>query len=117
MFSNGKKSNQINCQSLKELKLLMNLKVKLLMNDIFFEGIDKHLPQLKHLSIYVGRDITDKALISVSKLQKLQSIKVDYLESTVEYLPFITDLGLIHVINNCPQINSIKFKSLYEYNK
>jgi hypothetical protein len=52
----NQKSNQIRCKSLKELKLLMNLKVeKLKTNDIFFEDIDKHLPQLKHLSITVDK--------------------------------------------------------------
>jgi hypothetical protein len=30
-------------------------------------------------------------------------------EVNKDYMPFITDLGLIHVINNCPQINSIVF--------
>ncbi len=60
---NNEESNQISCQSLKELKLLMNLKVEnLVMNDIF-EDIDKHLPQLKHLTITVdNKVITDKAM-------------------------------------------------------
>jgi hypothetical protein len=61
---NNEESNEISCQSLKELKLLMNLKVENpIMNDIFFEDIDKHLPQLKHLTITVdNKVITDKAM-------------------------------------------------------
>jgi hypothetical protein len=61
---NNEESNQISCQSLKELKLLMNLKVENpIMNDIFFKDIDKHLPQLKHLTITVdNKIITDKAM-------------------------------------------------------
>jgi hypothetical protein len=110
------KSNQISCQSLKELKLLTHLKLEnLLMNDIFFEDIDKHLPQLKHLDIKVDNKlITDKAMNSLSKLSKLQSIKIKsqafmkrYIKNDDFILPLITDSGLINFINNCPQINSI----------
>jgi hypothetical protein len=43
-----------------------------------------------------------------SRLQKLQSLEI---EDKCCLLPFITDSGLIDVINNCPQINSIIFKS------
>jgi hypothetical protein len=96
------------CQSLKELKLLMNLKVRTLrMNDQFFKDIDKHLPQLKHLDVMVDKKITDNAMESLSKLSKLQSIKMKregYLLET------ITDFGLKDIINNCPQIKSIVFK-------
>jgi hypothetical protein len=47
------------------------------MNDNFFENIDKHLPQIKHLDITVdNRIITDRAMNSLSKLSKLQSIKI-----------------------------------------
>jgi hypothetical protein len=62
--NNNIKSNEISCQSLKELKLLMNLILENpKLNDIFFEDIDKHLPQLKHLSITVHKNkITDKAM-------------------------------------------------------
>jgi hypothetical protein len=45
---------------------------------------------------------------------KLQSIKIKCLENifekTKDILPFITDSGLIDVINNCLEINSIEFK-------
>ncbi len=54
-------SNEISFDSLKELKLLIHLKISFpLMNDIFFEDIDKHLSQLKHLSITVNNKTTDK---------------------------------------------------------
>jgi len=32
------------------------------MNDNFFKNIDKHLPQLKHLSITVNNKTTDKTM-------------------------------------------------------
>ncbi len=77
------------------------------LNDIFFEDIDKHLPQLKHFLITVDNKITDKTMNSLSKLLKLQSIKFEGYDYD---FPNITDSGLIDVINNCPQINSIVFK-------
>jgi hypothetical protein len=108
-------SNQFSCELLKELKLLMNLILESpKMNDNFFENIDKHLPQIKHLVITVDNFmITDKAMDSLSKLSKLQSIKIrcpeDIYEETYDILPLITDIGLLNVINNCPKINSIEF--------
>jgi hypothetical protein len=55
-----------------------------------------------------NKKITDKAMNSLSKLLKLQSIKIQRFSSV---LPLITDSGLIDVINNFPQINSILFNS------
>jgi hypothetical protein len=46
------------------------------MKDIFFEDIDKRLPQLKHLEVFVDNKTTDKAMNSLSKLQKLQLIEI-----------------------------------------
>jgi hypothetical protein len=116
LYDYNQNSNEINCQSLKELKLLMKLKVeKLKMNDIFFEDIDKHLPQLKYLDIRVDNKITDKAMNSLSKLSKLKLIKIrcpeEIFEERNDILPLITDIGLLNIINNCPQINSIEFYS------
>jgi len=72
-----RESNQIRCESLKELKLLTHLIIsELVLNDIFLEDIDKHLPQLKHLEIEVSNSTTNKAMNSLSKLQKLQSFYV-----------------------------------------
>jgi hypothetical protein len=92
----------------------MNLKLeKLKMSNIFFENIDKHLPQIKHLDIRVDNKITDKAMNSLSKLSKLQSIKIrcpqKIYKQSGDILPLITDIGLLNVINNCLQINSIEF--------
>jgi hypothetical protein len=106
----NKQINQMSSQSFKELKHLTQLIIEFpKTNDIFFEDIDKHLPQLKHFSITVDNNkTTDKAMNSLSKLLKLQSIK---LEGYDYDFPNITDLGLINVINNCPQINSIVLNS------
>jgi hypothetical protein len=108
---------EISCESLKDLKLLTHLKLeKPQKNDFFFEDIDKHLPQLKHLDIIVGNNkTTDKAMNSLSKLSKLQSITIECPDFVPQYevteednsadmLPFITDIGLLDVINNCPEI-------------
>ncbi len=109
-----RESNQIRYESLKELKLLTHLIIsKLVLNDIFLEDIDKHLPQLKHLEIEVSNSTTNKAMNSLSKLQKLQSIKIQsygIIENIyLDTMPFITNSRLINLINNCPQINSIEF--------
>jgi hypothetical protein len=101
------------CESLKELKQLTHLIISELVLNNFFEDIDKHLPQLKHLQIEVYNNTTDKAINSLSKLQKLQSIKIQsngIIENIYwDIMPFITDSGLIDLINNCLQINSIEF--------
>jgi hypothetical protein len=102
------KSVGMRCKSLKELKLLTHSKVRpLRMNDYFFKDIDKYLPQLKHLDVMVDKKITDNAMESLSKLLKLQSIKI---KREGYLLEKITDFGLMDVINNCPQIKSIVFK-------
>jgi len=49
LLINGEESNEISCESLKQLKQLMNLKVKSPPMYEIFEDIDKHLAQLKHL--------------------------------------------------------------------
>ncbi len=74
--------------------------------DNFFEDIDKHLPQIKYLDITVDNRITDKAMNSLSKLKKLEIVRIHTVYGNMR---FVTDLGLIHVINNCSQINSIVF--------
>jgi hypothetical protein len=103
-------NNQISCESLKELKLLMSLKIYLRRTcHIFLENIDKHLPQLKHLNIIVENDriiFIDKALNSLSKLSKLQTLRIDSNQDLI----FIAEEKLLNVINNCPQINSIRFE-------
>jgi hypothetical protein len=79
-------------------------------NDEFFEDIDLHLPQLKHLNTSVC-DITDRALHSLTKLKKLEKIKfIRYLRPyhCFKY-PFITDKGVCDLINNCSQLKSINF--------
>ncbi len=68
------------------------------MNHIFFEDIDKYLPQLKHLDImFDNNEITDKAFNSLSKLSKLQTLRID----SFDRLIFITEEKLLNVINNC----------------
>jgi hypothetical protein len=62
------------------------------------------------LQIFVDNKITDNAINSLSKLQKLQTLQIRTYYPISE-MPLITDLGLIHVINNCPQINSIVFNN------
>ncbi len=67
------------------------------MNHIFFEDIDKYLPQLKHLDImFDNNEITDKAFNSLSKLSKLQTLRID----SFDRLIFITEEKLLNVITN-----------------
>jgi len=76
---------------------------------MIFEDINKHLPQLEYLDInFDNFVITDKVMNSLTKLLKSKIIQIRFDES--EYImPLITDSGLIHVINNCQEINSIEF--------
>jgi hypothetical protein len=80
-------------------------------NDEFFEDIDLHLPQLKHLNATVW-EITDRTLHSLTKLKKLEKIKlIRYIRSSHCFkCPFFTDKGVCHLINNCSQLKSIYFK-------
>jgi hypothetical protein len=77
LVNNNIKSNGISCKPLK-LKLLTHLKIQNpKMNDIFFEDIDKNLPQLKSLDITVVNYIVrDKAMSALSKLSKLKSFEI-----------------------------------------
>jgi hypothetical protein len=108
---------KFNSKSFKYFKQLfgLHLDINLGVNDIFFEDIDKHLPQLKRLDITVDNSITDKAMNSLSKLSKLQILCIlsDH-NHNKKNLRLVTDSGLLDVINNCPQINSIRLK--YEPN-
>jgi hypothetical protein len=107
-YWNKKEENfKMSCKTLKDCKQLTHLVIAIReVNDNFFEDIDKHLPQIKYLDITVDNRITDKAMNSLSKLKKLQTLLIHTVYGNIR---FVTDLGLIHVINNCSQINSILF--------
>jgi hypothetical protein len=80
-------------------------------NDEFFEDIDLYLPQLKHLNTSIW-DITDRALHSLTKLKKLEKVKLNrYIRPyhCFKY-PFITDKGVCDLINNCLRLKSIHFR-------
>jgi hypothetical protein len=74
-------------------------------DQIFFKNTYKHLPILQALNL---RALSDWFLIGhcifVSNLKKLRKICI---RSHSFHLPYFTDLGLIKVIQNCSEINSI----------
>jgi len=101
-------NNQFLSKSLKDCSNLTHLALYYIkMNDNFFEDIDIYLPKLKILCIEVD-EITDKAMYSMAKLHKLETVK---LRANKYFKRFnhITDSGICHLINNCQQIKSIEF--------
>jgi hypothetical protein len=108
VFEENIEKDEIKCETLKGCEQLTYLVIENPeINHNFFENIYKHLPKLKHLDIRVS-DITDKALYSLSKLTKLETLCI---RCYGYHLPYVTDSGLIKVIQNCPQIKSILFNS------
>jgi hypothetical protein len=80
---------KISCKTFKDCKQLTHLVIAIReVNDNFFEDIEKHLPQIKYLSITVDNRITDKAMNSLSKLKKLD------IHTVYGNMRFVTDLGL-----------------------
>jgi hypothetical protein len=77
------------------------------MNDNYFQNIDLYLPQLEYLFINTEDIITDKSLYSLAKLKNLKVIGFDWTRPQLS-VP-ITDKGLNHFINNCQNIESIRF--------
>ncbi len=101
-------SNNINICSLINCNKLTHLSLdELNMNDNYFENIDLYFPQLEYLFINTEDIITDKSLYSLAKLKNLKVISFDWTRPQLS-VP-ITDKGLIHFINNCQNIESIRF--------
>jgi hypothetical protein len=92
-----------NCNQLTQLTL-----TDVLINDKFFEDIDQYLPQLKLFDVSTDEKISNIALNSLSKLNKLKSIELN-----ANYSKSITDKEIINFVNNCQEIETIK---LFEAN-
>jgi hypothetical protein len=92
-----------NCNQLTQLTL-----TDVLINDKFFEDIDQYLPQLKLFDVSTDEKISNIALNSLSKLNKLKSIELN-----ANYSKSITDKEIINIVNNCQEIETIK---LFEAN-
>jgi hypothetical protein len=98
----------ISVQYIKDCKLLTHLVLNYpKLNDNFFTDIELYLPKLKFLCIYANI-ITDKTLHSLSKLKNLCLIQVNSLRPNQSFSS-VTDIGVCHLINNCPTIKSIRF--------
>jgi hypothetical protein len=98
----------ISVQYIKDCKLLTHLVLNYpKLNDNFFTDIELYLPKLKFLCIYAN-NITDKTLHSLSKLKNLCLIQVNSLRPNQSFSS-VTDIGVCHLINNCPTIKSIRF--------
>ncbi len=98
--------NVLSIESLQGLPLTHLSLSHLLINDKVFDEMSRFIPNLKVLSLYVI-DITDKAFKSISKLKKLSKITINSPNDTMND---ITDSRVMAFIENCPQINSIRFE-------
>jgi len=77
------------------------------LNDNFFEDIDLCLPKLKVLCVYAN-NITDNVLYSLSKLKHLNVVQFISLRLNQKFSS-VTDIGIYHLLNNCPKIKSVRF--------
>ena len=96
-------------ESLNRCKRLTHLTLNLYsyeINDIFFTSIDKHLPKLQYLSQRDAK-LTDIALNSLTKLTKLQTFRVYN-----KHRKNISETAVNDVIEKCPKIIEINFRSL-----
>ena len=93
-------------KSSKNIKFLeINCKT---ISEQFFEDIDKHLPNLSELRIECESEITDKTITQLSHLKKLRAF---YLNKYEENCKNITDESVCSVINGCPALEVLRFRS------
>jgi hypothetical protein len=93
-----------NCKQLITLYLTIEAK-----NDDVFEGIDLYLPQLTRLNVATDGKMSDNSLIPLNKLKNLKVLEIIYKMLICE-MKSITDKGICHIINGCPQIKAILFQ-------
>ncbi len=98
------KEQIINVKSFEFCKQLTRLSISHdLIDNKFFEDIDKYLPNLREFNVSTEAKISEIALNSLTKLNKIESTGL--WTKSVKYL---TDEGIISLVNNCPQIKSIQ---------
>jgi hypothetical protein len=104
----------IDCEKLKDCKQLTHLKMNYShINDHFFDDIDSYLPQLTHLKVNnIGSDENSFSHQMMSSLAKLRNLKVIDFESNNFYS--ISDSEIINIVENNPQIKSIRFNKRLE---
>jgi hypothetical protein len=114
-FSQVNDSIALNTQLLNDCKQLKHLKIYYpLLRDSFLADIHLFLPQLTHLNIGFEEFIyeeyemsfSDQTMNSLAKLKHLKVIRLGGNDFSL-----ITDSGICNVINNCPEIKSIRLSS------
>jgi hypothetical protein len=90
-----------NCKQLKHL-LIKFPKI----DDNFFKDIELSVPQLKSTE----EEISDNTFKCLAKLKALKSLVFNRLKTNHKFMS-ITDNGVIDVINNCPELESIRVNS------
>lgn len=90
-----------NCRELTHLDLTYDH-----INDEFFQGIHVLFPNLRTLTVKVRHELTDEAMVSLSKLKRLETLIIDRNEN--EELKSITDLGILTVINGCRRLTLLE---------
>jgi hypothetical protein len=106
---------EITIKSLSDCKLLESLSLMHSnISDNFFEDIHLYCPQLKSLEICLKSgtvEITDEAMKSLAKLKHFKHLNLLRFPHKSIGFHSITDSGLLYLIQNSPQINSITFNS------
>ena len=94
--------------SFLSLENLQHLKVQYRnLSDEHLEDIENNCPNLRSIELKTMERLSDKALISLSKLKYLEKM-------TIFGVPYkmsdITDSGVCQLITNCPKIRDIRFE-------
>ena len=89
------------CQNLRHLSLDINFKI--IINDIFFDSIDKHLPKLQSIKCSRHSDITELSFHSLSKLKSIQTIHFTRNKSDLKSKESV----IKDLMKNCHKIRSI----------
>ena len=106
---NAKINGSVAC--LKSLKGLKSLDILFECNTIdcireeFFDGNDRHLPNLSVLRIKCVTEFTDKTILQLSHLKKLKTFQLN----NQKINRFITDESVCAVINGCPALETLFF--------
>jgi hypothetical protein len=94
-----------NCKRLKHL-IIKFPKI----DDNFFKDIELSVPQLKCIEIWTEEEISDNTFKCLAKLKALKSLVFNRLKTNQKFMS-ITDNGVIDVINNCLELESIRVNS------
>ena len=105
-YENTKIKGSVECFNSSKVLKYLNISISCI-GEEFFDGIDKHLPNLSVLRISCDTGITDKTILQLSHLKKLEefSFRTRYTHN------LLTDQSVCAVINGCPALKTMFFDS------